>query len=139
MKEDARLYFLVCCKCGHVGRGYFLRLVFPIRAYNQREAAVLGRQHPGVKHDKIDAVLWVEEVMAGEFRRAKAELYKDAYWQGTKKDLAQFIERREREPERRCPDKRVLRKTAVRFRIEKSRIIEAEIRDYIIREYRIAV
>lgn len=54
-------YYLVLCKCGHVGRRFYMPIWFPIEANNRREASTIARQIPRVKHDHKDAILWCKE------------------------------------------------------------------------------
>ena len=54
-------YFLVLCKCGHVGRRFYMPICFPIEANDRKEAAAIARQIPRVKHDHKDAILWCRE------------------------------------------------------------------------------
>lgn len=55
-------YYMVTAKCGHVGKGYYIPITFPIRAESAKEAASVTRAFPRVKHDHKDAILSVEEV-----------------------------------------------------------------------------
>ena len=54
--------FIVTCKCGHVTRGYYMPIDFPVNAENGREAAAIARFIPRVKHDHKDAILNVRKV-----------------------------------------------------------------------------
>ena len=54
--------FIVTCKCGHVSRGYYMPVDFPVHAKNAREAAAIARYIPRVKHDHKDAILNVRKV-----------------------------------------------------------------------------
>ena len=55
-------YYLVEAKCGHVGKGYYIPIVFPIKAGSATEAAAAARKKPRVKHHHRDAILSVKEV-----------------------------------------------------------------------------
>lgn len=61
-------FFRVTCKCGHVGRGRFVKIDFPINAENKKEASMLARQLPRVKHDHKDAILACREIDYEEYR-----------------------------------------------------------------------
>lgn len=50
-------YFLVLCKCGHVGRRFYMPIWFPVEANDGKEAATIARTIPRVKHDHKDAIL----------------------------------------------------------------------------------
>lgn len=54
-------YFLVLCKCGHVGRRFYMPICFPVEAKDRKEAAAIARQIPRVKHDHKDAILFCNE------------------------------------------------------------------------------
>jgi hypothetical protein len=77
--EQSRFY-LVCCKCGHVGSGCYLPLIFPIRAKTKKEAAAAARQKPGVKHHSPGAVIWVRSVDKEDYYLALSVLRQDIYW-----------------------------------------------------------
>jgi hypothetical protein len=137
-------YFLVCCKCGHVGRSNFIRIIFPVKALNAREAAVLGRQRPGVKHDHPDAVLWVRVVERAEFLAAVSNLRNDIYWKSARRNQGLLVDRLEAEPEYKhvietVSDKKAKKPDSRNFRRNKNKVIEDEIRVFIAKEYRMAV
>ena len=54
--------FEVACKCGHVGKGYYVEVHFPIMAMSGKEAAHIAREMPRVKHDQKDAILGVSKI-----------------------------------------------------------------------------
>ena len=60
-------YFMVTAKCGHVGKGFYIPITFPVRAKTAAEAASVTRAFPRVKHDHKDAILFVEEVDSNEY------------------------------------------------------------------------
>ena len=60
-------YYMVTAKCGHVGKGYYIPITFPIRAESAKEAASVTRAFPRVKHDHKDAILSVREADAVEY------------------------------------------------------------------------
>jgi len=141
MKPDGleKRYFLVCCKCGHVGGKRFIRLVYPVRALNAREAAALARQRPGVKHHHPDAVLWVQAVDAAEYRRAERTLRGDIYWQGVRRRLALVADRLEPEPSHETGGTTWDAVAARKFRQTRNRLVEAEVDAYVAREYGTAI
>lgn len=61
-------FFRVTCKCGHVGRQFFIRIDFPINADSGKEAAAIARQLPRVKHDHKDAILNCVEIDYEEYQ-----------------------------------------------------------------------
>ena len=60
-------YYRVTCKCGHVGREFFVRIDFPVKAYSGKEAAEIARYIPRVKHNHKDAVLNCTEIDYEEY------------------------------------------------------------------------
>jgi len=144
MVQKQKRFFLVCCKCGHVGRTNFIRMTFPVRAWEAREAAALGRQRPGVKHDHPDAVLEVREVGKVEFLAAEKELRNDIYWKSARNNQGLLVDRLEPEPKYHSPlrpvhDEKAKKSASRDFRHCKNKIIEDEIREYIAKEYQVAV
>ncbi len=59
--------YKVVCKCGHVGRGNYVKIAFPVVAESKKEAAVIGRMIPRVKHHHKDAILSVVEITKEEY------------------------------------------------------------------------
>mgnify|MGYP006903490475 FL=1 len=72
-------YFKVICKCGHVGRGHFVRVSFPITAQCASDAADVARYIPRVKHDQKDAILDCVEIDEAEFLAVKKANSEDPY------------------------------------------------------------
>jgi len=62
-------YFEVLAKCGHVGKGKYYEGKFYIAAENAKEAASIIRQKGRVKHDKKDAIISVQEISFGKYKR----------------------------------------------------------------------
>ena len=65
---EATRYYLVKTKCGHVRRGNYIPITFPVEAVSAKKAAAIARQKPRVKHNHLDAILDVKEVSYDEFR-----------------------------------------------------------------------
>lgn len=61
-------FFRVTCKCGHVGRQFFIRIDFPVNADSGKEAAEIARSIPRVKHDHKDAILNCVEIDFEEYQ-----------------------------------------------------------------------
>lgn len=55
-------YYLVTTKCGHVGKNRYIPITFPVMAETGKEAAVIARQMPRVKHHHWDAILNCKKV-----------------------------------------------------------------------------
>ena len=60
-------YYKVKCKCGHVGRKYYIAIDFPVIARNGKEAAEIARRIPRCKHHHKDCVLEVTTISYEEF------------------------------------------------------------------------
>ena len=61
-------FYRVTCKCGHVGRQFFIRIDFPVNADSGKEAAEIARNLPRVKHDHKDAILNCVEIDYEEYQ-----------------------------------------------------------------------
>lgn len=60
-------YYLVTCKCGHMGLGKYVEKTFPIVAANAKEAAKIARQKGRVKHHDKHAIKSVKELNQNEY------------------------------------------------------------------------
>lgn len=60
-------YFIVRCKCGHVGKNKYILIDFPVCAYSGSEAAFKVRYMPRVKHNKKYAIVSVTKVSFKEY------------------------------------------------------------------------
>ena len=63
-------FYLVTTKCGHVGKGHYVPITFPIKAENGKEAAKIARMLPRVKHHHWDAIQKAL-LVAGQLHRAR--------------------------------------------------------------------
>lgn len=61
-QEVTMKYYMVTAKCGHVGRCFYYKGNFFLRAESAKDAARQVRYFPRVKHDHKDAILSVLEV-----------------------------------------------------------------------------
>jgi len=62
-------YYIVTAKCGHVGKGRYVPIDFPVLAKDKKEAAEKTRHFPRVKHHQKDAIINVMEVNKEEYLR----------------------------------------------------------------------
>ena len=60
-------YYKVKCKCGHVGRGYYIPIDFPVIANNAKEAVQIARFIPRCKHHHKNCILEVTKISYEEF------------------------------------------------------------------------
>ena len=59
---EAKNYYEVIAKCGHVGKKHYVPVKFAVIAEDGKEAAKMVRQFPRVKHDHKDAILNVNKI-----------------------------------------------------------------------------
>ena len=61
-------YFLVKCKCGHVGLGKCVEKEFPIAANSKKDAAAIARRKGRVKHHDKYAIRDVKEITFEQYQ-----------------------------------------------------------------------
>lgn len=61
-EENYMAYFNVLCKAGHLGKGSYMPIWFPVQAEDGREAARIARYISRVKHHHPDAILDCVEI-----------------------------------------------------------------------------
>lgn len=71
--------YAVECKCGHVGRGYYMSITFPVEANSKKEAARIARMIPRVKHHHKYAILKVSLISNLEYHRLRETNHQDRY------------------------------------------------------------
>lgn len=59
---EAKKYYEVIAKCGHVGKKHYVPVKFAVEAESGKEAAKIVRQFPRVKHGHKDAILNVNKI-----------------------------------------------------------------------------
>ena len=64
-------YFEVQAMCGHVGKGKYIPISFPVIAINGKEAAEKVRSYPRVKHHYKKAILNVWEISFDSYLKLK--------------------------------------------------------------------
>lgn len=81
-------YYLVEAMCGHVRRGRYIPIIFPVIAESASEAAKLTRSFPRVKHHAKHAIINVTKTDEEGFYNQKAINSGDPYLKTTaaKKD-----------------------------------------------------
>lgn len=60
--------FEVEAKCGHVGKNCFTLKIFAVKAECGKEAAMIVRNMPRVKHHHKDAIRYVHEISISRFQ-----------------------------------------------------------------------
>lgn len=68
-------FYLVTAKCGHVGRGKYIDVVFPVIADNGSSAAQLILKRSKVKKQLKNAITSVEEISELEYKEFKQKDY----------------------------------------------------------------
>ena len=126
-------YYAVTCKCGHVGRQFFVRLDFPVNADSGKEAAEIARFIPRVKHDHKDAILNCAEIDYEEYLILQKINNNDPYLKcknpQEQAHIYGFVERLETEPKY---EKQVIksRKDVVEFKNKKRKLVEDSLESY---------
>lgn len=95
-------FYRVTCKCGHVGKHFFIRIDFPISADSGKEAAEIARNIPRVKHNHKDAILNCTEIDFEEYQIIRKINNNDPYLRcenpQDQKNILKFEDRLEPEP-----------------------------------------
>ena len=60
-------YYFVIAKCGHVGKGKYIDVIFPIMAETKKEASQMVLLKPKVKKQLSNAISSIFEVSKEEF------------------------------------------------------------------------
>ena len=119
-------YFKVTCKCGHVGKKYFIRISFPIIAASRKDASSIARYIPRVKHDHKDAILECVVISELDFFLLKEENNNDPYLKcdcvQEQRNIIDFSSRLKLEPKYLNKEKRNKR-DSVKYRLKKEKYI----------------
>ena len=73
-------YYCVKAKCGHVGRNNYIEKNFYVKAENGKEAALIVRNKPRVKHHQKDAIIDVLEISLEKYVLGKKIMENDDYF-----------------------------------------------------------
>lgn len=129
-------FYRVTCKCGHVGKKHFIRIDFPVNADSMKEASLIARQIPRVKHDHKDAILECKEIDYEEYLILQMINQQDPYLQCSNKqeqrNIANLSLRLEPEQKYLLPKKQKTR--CVKYKIKRQAIIEEETKNYWLNE-----
>ena len=82
----------VNAKCGHVGRGKYVNISFPVVASDGKSASKIVRFMGRVKHDWKDAINYVREITAEEYASLVAINQEDLYLQCRNVQMQREIE-----------------------------------------------
>lgn len=84
--KKQKQYYMVICKCGHVGRNYYIPITFAVIADSGKEAAKKAREFPRVKHQHKDAIIEVKKIDHARFMEINQENKNDPYLKCTSKN-----------------------------------------------------
>lgn len=84
-------YFKVTAKCGHVGKGNYIPIDFPVRAESGKVAAKIVRYIGRVKHHKKDAILGVCEIEFTKYQQLIKENKNNPYLNCHSKQEQKFL------------------------------------------------
>ena len=86
-------YFLVTAKCGHVGRGKYIEIEFPIFAESKSAAAQMCLKRPKVKKHLKNAITSVCEIDEDSFKRKLIDFRNNTYIRAhTKKEITEWFD-----------------------------------------------
>ena len=126
-------FYKVTCKCGHVGKKWFIRISFPVNAENGKEAAQIARSIPRVKHDHKDAILGCVEIDYEEYLLLQVINSNDPYLKCSNKQeqekIAELSLRMEPEPRYMTVERKNKRQN-IEFKLKKQKYIEDLDDDY---------
>lgn len=81
-------YYLVYAKCGHVGKGNYLEVAFPVYAKTAHDAAQMVLKRPKVKKHLKNAITSVEEINYDDYLNELESFKNNDYIKAhSKKDL----------------------------------------------------
>ena len=126
-------FYKVTCKCGHVGKKWFIRISFPVNAESGKEAAKIAKGIPRVKHDHKDAILSCVKIDYEEYQILEVINENDPYLKCSNKQeqelIAELSTRLEPEP-RFENSPRFNKRNNVEYRFKKQKYIEDLNEDY---------
>ena len=86
-------YYLVTAKCGHVGKGRYVEVDFPIYAETKSDAAQMCLRRGKVKKHLKNAISCVYEISLDEYKEKMNVFKDDGYVRAhTKKEIVDYIE-----------------------------------------------
>lgn len=80
MKGNAMKYYEVLAKCGHVGKNNYIIKSFGVYAESGKEAAIIARSIPRVKHHHKDAIIDVKEIDYNTYNEIRKNNFLDPYF-----------------------------------------------------------
>ena len=87
-------FYVVTAKCGHVGRGKYLEIEFPIYAESMHDASQMCLHRPKVKKHLKNAITSVREVSFDTFKEVLADFRCNSFVRAhTKKETIPWLDR----------------------------------------------
>ena len=85
-------YYLVTAKCGHVGKGKYIEVDFPIYARTKSEAAQKCLKKKKVKKQLKNAISWVRGITLEEYEQKLISFKNNKYIKAhTKKEIIEYL------------------------------------------------
>jgi len=126
-------FYKVTCKCGHVGKKYFIRINFPVIATCGKDASAIARYIPRVKHDHKDAILNCCEITQEEFENLQSINKNDPYLKcdciQEQRNIEDFFDRLELEPRYAVKEIKTKRES-VSYKLKKQKYMQMCYEDY---------
>lgn len=86
-------YYLVVAKCGHVGKGKYLEVEFPIYAESKSDAAQKCLKRGKVKKHLKNAITSVSEITYEQFKESRSQFEENTFVHAhTKGEIIDYIE-----------------------------------------------
>lgn len=126
-------FYRVTCKCGHVGKQFFIRIDFPVNADSAKEASQIARNIPRVKHNHKDAILNCVEIDYEEYQIIRKLNANDPYLncENTQEQSHIIGLEKRLEPEPRFEKELVKsHRNIVEFKNKKRRLVEDSLESY---------
>lgn len=125
-----RHYYLVVAKCGHVGRGKYIEICFPVYAESRHEAAQMILMRPKVKRHLKNAITNTYEVDYNKYLKAKELFENNDYVKAHyKKEIIKYFDETNRldKLNRTYTSSFKSRIERINFIMKKNRIMEEQI------------
>lgn len=127
--KEAKNYYEVITKCGHVGKKHYVPIKFAVIAENGKEAAKIVRQFPRVKHNHKDAILNVNKIDYDRYLEIVENNHNDPYLNCHSRQEQNLIDNFEERLEddfhnQECKFDKKYRLDRVTYKIKKIKILE---------------
>ncbi|HQC30688.1 MAG TPA: hypothetical protein PLP51_03015 [Acholeplasmataceae bacterium] len=132
-------YYRVTCKCGHVGKSYYIKIDFPIKAHSRKEAARVAKTIPRVKRNHKDAVLACKEINIDEFKDLISLNDRDPYLKcNSKKEQLKIKNLKSRMiPETKQVNVSKEKQRNLKYKRKMQQLIEKDLDKYLLKEMKL--